>query len=77
MTVLSDDKSYESFEGPLPIEFHMAIEFDFNTREWVQSNFLGSKLVAKENWVVDKKYFEKYPVLKDSYGIYTLISMTN
>ena len=53
----------------MPIEFHTAIEFDFHTREWVQSNFFGSKPVAKENWAIDKKYFKVYPVLKDSNGI--------
>ena len=69
MIIQSDNKSRESFKSPLPIEFHMAIKFDFSTREWVQSSLFGSKPVPKENWVVDKKYFLIYPVLKDSNGI--------
>jgi len=48
-----------------PIEFHTSINYNFETKEWLQNDFMGSKLVAKENWATGE-YLKKYPVLRDS-----------
>ena len=52
-----------------PIEFHTSIVFDFNREQWLQKDIFGSKSIAKDHWTIDKDYFKKYPVLKDSLGM--------
>ena len=52
-----------------PIEFHTSISFDFNRKQWLQKDTFSSKSIAKDHWTIDKDYFKKYPVLKDSLGM--------
>ena len=54
-----------------PLEFHTAINFDFERYEWFQEDLLRTKIVADDHWWTDDEYEIKYPILRDSLGILT------
>ena len=54
-----------------PLEFHTAINFDFERNEWFQDDLLRTKLVEDDHWWTDDEYKIKYPILRDSLGILT------